>query len=198
MMRVGELKMEIRMTRPGLAVCTVTSVEKDARMLLKDQRAYFEKYSAQIRAAGDIRWMDIIINSTGGAMSSAMGMCYAIQQSGIPAGQVLIQGFCGSAATLIAFGTAGKVFITPESHVYIHMPVRKIATRKDGKWTISERIAQASTTGVLLTAYRGKTHRRRYELRKWMEEGKRMTAQEAVELGFCDRIVTRAEFEKGT
>ena len=196
MMQVSELKMEIRKVGPARAVCTITSIDKDMRQVLKQPRDYYQKYREQIRAAGEIREVDVIINSPGGAVASAMGLTYALQD--IPEGRILINGFCGSAATLIAFGTSDRVYITPDSRVYIHMPIRKVATRKDGKWTLPERIAKASTTNILLTAYRGKTHRRRHELRKWMEEGKRMTAQEAVELGFCDRIMTRAEFEKGT
>lgn len=196
MKQIGELKMTLRMQPGQLLRIYVTSVSKDPDMLMPNSYAYQKRYTEQLRAAGPFNSFQIYIDSHGGAVDSALGMLstFTKELERIP-GAFLIDGECGSAATLVAFGHAAKVFITPRSRVFVHAPKQLDCCKRGGIWTIFEKLGKSSTTHFMIATYRSRTKQPRRVIRQWIAEGVRFTPKEAVSLGFCQQVMSLTEFQ---
>lgn len=191
-----ELKWSLLKRPGGVVQATVTSVEKPPDKLLKNAYEYESRFRKELAAVYPFTRLDLIIDSNGGAVSSACGISAAVLAAKRPV-RVLIDGECGSAATLVAYGTGGKVYITPRSHIMIHMPKVVVCKRSGGIWSFFDKIGKTSTINYMLCLYRHKTRRPKAELRKMLRESRRFSSTEAVMMNFADAITTLETFRKG-
>lgn len=127
--------------------------------------------------------VDIYINSGGGAVFAGIEIYSAIRAY---KGRVKIHvvGLAGSAASVIM--CAGESEIEPPAMVMIH----NVSAYAEGNYMdmahMSETLKTASS--ALCNAYVEKTGRSAEEMQSLMDQEKWFTAQEAVEIGLCDRI----------
>lgn len=195
------LKMELWDRSDGSARCMVTSVPVEPRKVM-NTRDYEHKYRQHLARLKAYNRFLIIINSRGGARDSAIGlmsaMAFELKSKKQPAA-ILIDGICASAATYLACSLKKvPVYITEGSKYYIHMPKTTCFVRRGGGvWNAIYKAGNKATIRDLVKMYHQKTHVPRRVIREWMENGRYFSASEAVEIGFCDGIMSRYEFEKG-
>ena len=178
---------------------TVSSVSVPLESMLPDGPAYQRRFEDDLRAVGSFDRIDILIDSMGGLVDSAAGMSSAILATKKPV-RVLIQGACGSAATLIAYGTAAKtICITHSGKLVFHMPrVEGYGHTKSGVWKLIYSFSRLGTVNAMVGLYRARSKRfSRAELKQMMSEERLLSAHEAVEAGFADKIVTLDAFQRG-
>lgn len=96
-----------------------------------------------------------------------------------------IDGYCMSIATLIALA-ASEVTISPIGTYLIHNPMAS-PMMADAKELITTAKQLINIEDFLIGKYASKTLMSRDEVEKIMNEGREMTAQEAVDYGFVDR-----------
>ena len=113
--------------------------------------------------------------------------------------RILIDGICGSAATLVAFSNYKncEIYITPNSRLFVHMPRVYQYTKTGGIWSVIQKTGSKVATKTFVEMYKDRTHVPKRVVLDWMEKGKYFSAGEAVEIGFCDYFMTRSEFERG-
>lgn len=191
----SELKWELRKFSDKLSI-KVTSIDKPANKFLRNQREYYMRRMEELDKVltRDVKKIDIIVNSIGGSVDSAYGISGAINMINAKHKydcRILIDGCCYSAATLIAFQHFGSIYITPNSSVKFHSP-RPI----NPTGSFLEKISQKQTYSLMVSTYKRRTHKPKKLLKEWIDQGKRFTAKEAVEIGLCDAIMQRYEFDK--
>ena len=203
---VSELKWEIRKTQDGGIRIIVTSADKMPNQILRDMRAYYNKYRKHLDRAGEYNSIRIHVNSPGGNVNGALGMLEALDEVGrrhpdMPVA-TLIEGNCNSAATMF-LGVRGPTYITPGSGITVHR-ARMVTYRrkKPGLWEkIRETFGRGWSDNLMAVTYRtacksnGKKVTRK-QVNEWMDNGRRFTAEEAVEVGLCAGIMTRTEFDR--
>ena len=193
---VSELGWTITRVKEGYIRINVISREKPPDKLLNSYQ-YENRFRKELEKYKPIERIDLIVNSPGGVVDSAFGMLAALYDRKKCKGRVLIDGWCGSAATLVAFGCKAPVFITPTAKVKTHLPKAMVMANKGGVWNSYQKLAKLSTVNMITAVYRGKCKKKRSEIRKWMEEEKCFSSAEAIEAGLCDYLMTRSEFEQG-
>ena len=198
-----ELKMELRKRADGTLRCIVTSIDKPIKQMCRDRREYMEKFRKHLANAGVFDRIQVEINSPGGSLDSAIGMTVALCERHEPM-RILIDGRCDSAATLL-LELPAPCYITERSGIYIHSPcTQRYQRQKDGEYKLikTESMALKLAKSYFSSAYRirgkqsGKKIRRK-AIKDWLVRGARFTAQEAVDVGLCCKVMSRTEFEKG-
>lgn len=182
----------------------ITTAETAPNKLKKTGQEYCDAFREKLGEGGKIEHLQVIINSRGGSFYSAAGIQQALHEMNggknpeIGRISILIDGMCGSAATFVAFGAYEReaVFITPGSRVFIHMPKVYQYTKTGGIWDAVMKVGTIVTTRTFVELYRRRTGQKRWIIRQWMREGRYFSAEEAVEIGLCDGIMTRAEYEE--
>lgn len=198
-----EMRMGIWKRSDGKIRVMVTSENKQGGVVL-NRRQYWEKFANHLKNAKPFDRMDIIINSTGGMVDSAIGMVMALEMIKKPT-RILIEGNCGSAATLL-LEMSCPVYMTENSAIYTHRPSRQ--RFQINKKTGEEKIVNTESYGMrrmkmyfretyMIRTKRNKKKHKRKEIKQWIEEGRRFTAKEAVEAGMADGLMSRVDFEKG-
>lgn len=164
---------------------------------VKNAVEYAKQYREAIASYAPFTRIDLTINSAGGLMDSALGLADALESFGRPV-RVLITGNCHSAATMIAFNPCTEsVHIVPGGSILVHMPKLSKYKNLNGVWSVVSRLGSASTIHLMQATYVSKTGHPRREVRGWMEESRRFTAQEAVDVGLADGIIEQWKWETG-
>lgn len=205
MATVSELRITARRRqKDGSLQIEIKSLPVQAKRL-QNQRQYAGLYADQIAFAGGLKAtrIDILLDSHGGAVHSALGLIHALQSGriGKVPKRVLVTGLCGSAATLM-LGMGAPVYIVPTGRVYVHAP--KLAREAPAGFLgrLRERIGTDETVRLMVSVYRGRTKSNRRRLKRetvldWMRgTGTYFSAAEAVEVGLADGVMTREDFEK--
>lgn len=126
----------------------------------------------------------VIINSGGGDVQAGQEIYTALRSY---QGRVLIQiqSMAASAASVIAM--AGESEISPVAQLMIH----NVSTRATGDHRDMEHAAEIlrNSDRALVSAYVAKTGRPEQEILDMMDRETWMTAQQAVDQGFVDRIM---------
>lgn len=134
---------------------------------------------------------DIImyINSPGGSVSDGMAIYDAMQMVKCDVMTICIGRCASMASVLLSGGTKGKRYITPNSEVMIHevstFSMGKIGDVKvnvDHSNTLNERIIK------LLANNTGKSKK---QIREALKKDKWFNAEEAINYGVIDRILTK-------
>lgn len=134
---------------------------------------------------------DIImyINSPGGVVNSGLAIYDAMQYVKSDVSTVCV-GMCASmASVLLAAGAHGKRYILPHSRVMLHQPhggVRGQAT--DIEITTREMLKIKEMNNTILAKHTGQSAER---IKKDLERDFYMGAEEAIEYGVVDKIVSR-------
>ncbi|MDD4513737.1 MAG: Clp protease ClpP [Eubacteriales bacterium] len=104
---------------------------------------------------------------------------------------IRIEGLCASAATLIATIPGAHVSIMPGSEYMIHNP----RAWGSGEARDFERAAKKmrSEEATSREFYAKKTGQTDEQLKEWMDTEKWFTADEAVQYGFCDELISEDE-----
>lgn len=131
----------------------------------------------------------LYINSPGGSATAALAMYDTIQYIK-PDVQTICMGQAASAgALLLASGTKGKRFALPYSRIMIHQP----SGGAQGKATeaeihIKELLRIREIQNEILSKHTGKDIE---QIRRDVEQDYFMSAEEAVEYGIIDEVITR-------
>jgi ATP-dependent protease ClpP protease subunit len=131
--------------------------------------------------------LNIRINSPGGEVYAAVAMRSMVINSGFDKVRVMIEGLCASAATLFVTIPGAEVVIAEGSEFMIHNPMT-IA------WGNSEEIEKTvehlrKMEEQFCDMYAARTGKETARIKEWMDATTWFTAKEAVENGFCDKLL---------
>lgn len=173
---------------------------------IQNQRQYAGMYADQIEFAGGMKAtrIDILLDSHGGAVHSALGLIHALQSGKIGKipKRILITGLCGSAATLMT-GMGVPMYIVPTGRVYVHAPKMAREAPAGFLGRLRERIGTDETARIMVSCYQGRMksngqRMKKAEILDWMRgTGTYFSATEAHMIGLVDGIVRREDFDKG-
>lgn len=126
----------------------------------------------------------VTINSGGGDVQAGQEM-YTLLREYSGRVTIKIQSMAASAASVVAM--AGESEISPVAQLMIH----NVSTRAQGDHRAMEHAAEVlrSSDRALVSAYVAKTGRPEQEILDMMDRETWMTAQQAVDEGFVDRIM---------
>lgn len=151
----------------------------------------FDKTIKEIKEQGAKKVL-LRINSPGGIVYEAVAMRSILVNAGFNEISVRIEGLCASAATILASIPKAHVQIAEGSEYMIHNP-----------WTIAWGFAEdleheaehlRSMEKTIRGFYAAKSGQEDEKIKAWMDNETWMTAEEAVERGFCDELL-KAEAE---
>ncbi len=134
--------------------------------------------------------ISLYINSPGGVTSAGFAI-YDTMQYIKPDVATYCVGMAASfAAVLLAAGTAGKRVVLPNSRVLIHQPwVQGIGGQQtEIEIHAREMLSIRDRVDELLARHTGKP---KDQIHEDTERDKILSAEEAVEYGICDRVMTR-------
>lgn len=144
-----------------------------------------------LESANSAEDINFYINSPGGGITAGLGIYDTMQFIKSPVSTIVLGQACSMGSFLAMAGEPGKRLILPNSRTMIHQPsggaggqatdmeiqVKEIIKIKDNLTKIYEKHNSA-----------GKMYD---ELREAMERDTYMTAQETVDFGLADKIITR-------
>lgn len=132
----------------------------------------------------------VFVNSPGGDLSTGLSIFNLLSR--VKDLTVCIDGIAASAASLLAFLPNAKVKMNSSSFLFLHLPSAELcgAKRADDLLRIAGELEKMG--GSILDIYTQKAKCDREELEKMLEAETLLTAEESLELGFCDEIVENA------
>ncbi len=158
-----------------------TEIDDDVANVIVAQLLYLESDDAD-------REIGLYINSPGGSMSSMTAIYDTMQFVRAPVATTCVGQAASAAAVLLASGAPGKRFLLPHTRVVLHQP------STGGQGTISDLALQAqeilrtrAEMEQVLSAHTGQSVER---LRADTDRDKIFTAQQAVDYGLADHIIS--------
>lgn len=206
MATVSELRITARRRqKDGSLQLEIKSLPVQAKRV-QNQRQYAGLFADQIAFAGGLKAtrIDILLDSHGGAVHSALGLIHALQSGKIGKipKRILITGLCGSAATLMT-GMGVPMYIVPTGRIYVHAPKMAREAPAGFLGRLRERIGTDETVRIMVSCYQGRMksngqRMKKAEILDWMRgTGTYFSATEAHLIGLVDGIMRREDFEKG-
>lgn len=131
-----------------------------------------------------------VINSPGGAIDSGFAIWDQVKMLSSPV-TTMITGLAASMGSVLSLCAApGKRFATPNSRLMIHQPL--IGGMVKGQATDLEIQAREilKTRAILVNIYAEATGKSAAEIEKAIDRDTWMSAEEALEFGLLDKIVT--------
>ena len=153
--------------------------------------------------------ISLYINSPGGSVTAGLAIYDTMQYITSPVSTVCIGQAASMGSLLLAAGEPGQRFVLPHASVMIHQPsggfsgqqsdiaihARQILRTRERLNRIYHRhltpqpsSPSSGTTGMDITA-----RKTLEEIDKLMERDHFLTAEEAIELGICDKVLTRRQ-----
>ena len=134
--------------------------------------------------------IDIIINSPGGIVPYGLAIYDQIQGCQCQINMYCIGMAASMAAIIFAGGQKNRRFILPHSEVMIHEPLlSSVGGSASSIKTTAESIIQTrDILNGILAKHTGKTVK---EIDQATNHDNKMSAQEAIDFGLCDKIVER-------
>lgn len=135
--------------------------------------------------------INIYINSPGGEVNSGLAIYDLIQSCKAPINIYCIGMAASMGALIFAGGQKGRRFILPHSKVMIHEPLIPNGVGGSAssiKSTADSILQTRELLNGILAEHSGKTLD---EINKATDHDNFMTAEEAIEFGLCDEVVTR-------
>jgi ATP-dependent Clp protease protease subunit len=158
-----------------------TEIDDDVANVIVAQLLYLESDDAD-------REIGLYINSPGGSMSAMTAIYDTMQFVRAPVATTCVGQAASAAAVLLAAGAAGRRSVLPHTRVLLHQP------STGGQGTISDLALQAqeilrvrAEMEQVLSAHTGQSVER---LRADTDRDKIFTAQQAVEYGLADHIIS--------
>jgi len=138
--------------------------------------------------------INLYINSPGGYLTSGLAIYDTIQYMGCEVNTYCIGQAASLAALLLAAGTKGKRYALPHARVMIHQPAGAIGgTAADITLQAREILAQKRQMAKILADRTGKSIE---QILADTERDRYMSAEEAIEYGLIDQVVTSRILEK--
>ena len=126
------------------------------------------------------------IDSSGGAVATAIGAAYSLHDLECPV-TLLIDGECASSAMyLLAYSKAQHVYITAGGRLMLHNPAALSYTAQDEEKTAAHQEQLISDQARALAKLTGQSES---QIRAWKDAETWFSAEQAVEYGFCEKIV---------
>ncbi len=151
----------------------------------------FDKDVKAVREKGAKKVL-LRINSPGGIVFEAVAMRAILVNAGFDSIRVRIEGLCASAATILATIPTAQVQIAEGSEYMIHNPWTMAVGYAEDLEHAAEHLRNMEST--IRGFYAAKSGRAEEEIKAWMDAESWMTAEQAVERGFCDELL-KAEDE---
>ncbi|MBF5059359.1 ATP-dependent Clp protease proteolytic subunit [Candidatus Neptunochlamydia vexilliferae] len=141
-----------------------------------------------LRAEDPKKDISIYINSPGGSVTAGLAIYDTIRFLGIDVNTYCLGQAASFGALLLCAGTKGKRFALPNSRIMIHQPYGGITgSSADIHIQAKEIVRAKQLTAEIIAEHTGQT------LEKVIEDSDRdffMSAEEAVEYGLIDKVVT--------
>jgi ATP-dependent Clp protease, protease subunit len=142
-----------------------------------------------LEAEDPVKDIHIYINSPGGDVNAGLGI-YDVMQYVRPSVETICMGQAASmAAILLAAGTRGKRYALPHSRVMIHQPLGGVQGQASDIQIHAEEILKIRHQMNVILA--GHTGRDVAEVEKNTERDRFMSAEEALNYGIVDQVMTR-------
>lgn len=135
--------------------------------------------------------ISIYINSPGGEVNAGLAIYDLIQSCRAPINMYCIGMAASMGALIFAGGQKGRRFILPHSKVMIHEPLilNGVGGSASSVKSTADSILQTrELLNSILAEHSGKTLE---EINKATDHDNFMKAEEAIEFGLCDEVVTR-------
>jgi len=132
--------------------------------------------------------INLYINSPGGYLSSTMAVYDTIQFLECDVSTYCIGIAASGAALLLAGGTAGKRFILPHAKMMIHQPGGEVGGQATDIEIAAREVLKDKETLIGLFAQH--CNKDVDEVREDIERDRYLSAQEAVEYGLVDEVLT--------
>ncbi|MFW5985004.1 MAG: ATP-dependent Clp endopeptidase proteolytic subunit ClpP [Halanaerobiaceae bacterium] len=135
--------------------------------------------------------INLYINSPGGSVTAALAMYDTIQYIKPDVVTIGMGQAASAGALLLACGTKGKRYGLPYSRVMIHQPAGGVQGKAaEAEVHINELLRIRETLNEILSRH---TNKSKEEIAEDIEEDYFMTAEEAVEYGIIDEVITKNE-----
>ncbi len=134
--------------------------------------------------------INIYINSPGGEVNAGLAIYDLIQSCKAPINMYCIGMAASMGAVIFAGGQKGRRYILPHSKVMIHEPLIPNGVGGSAssiKSTADSILQTRELLNGILAQHSGRSHE---EIDKATDHDNFMTAQEAIEFGLCDEVVT--------
>ncbi len=149
-----------------------------------------QDFAQEIEALGDVEQINVSINSRGGEITHALSIFNLLRNHAAKV-VVRVDGVAASSASIIAM--AGDEIIMPANTMMLaHRPLINgwVVAGEDDLRKLADDLKVFE--GALLETYKARTGKSEDELKALLAEDRWMTAEEAVELGFADRVESLA------
>ena len=144
-----------------------------------------ESVARQLAEAGDVREIGVSINSVGGLAD--VGFAIHDMLKNHPANvTVRVAGLAASAASIIAMA-GDSIEMPAEARMLIHNPTADVDGDEKAHLAAADFLRGVRDKGV--TIYQGKSGQSAEKIEALMDAGKWLSANEARELGLCDRVI---------
>ena len=134
----------------------------------------------------DMKNITVRINSNGGDVFAATAIYTRLRDMNADI-KIKIDGMCMSAATIIAM--AGESEISPCAVFMTHPPLAGLCGYFNSEDLDQYKIMLDKIKDIILNAYEQKTNKSKEDLKSFLEDENWMTAEEAVENGFIDKVM---------
>jgi len=133
--------------------------------------------------------ISVYVNSPGGYITAGMGIYDTMQFVGCDVRTYCLGQAASMAAVLLAAGTKGKRFVLPNSRVLIHQPLGGARGAATDIGIQAEEILRLRTRLNEILAHH--TGQPLEQIEKDVDRDRFMSAEEAVEYGMADEIITQ-------
>ena len=131
--------------------------------------------------------ISVYINSPGGETEAALAIYDMFQFVSSPIKTICVGRACSAAADLLAAGSPGKRFASPNSEIMIHSVQAELSGSNKEIQDEAEMLKKFHKRSIqILSSHTGQTFER---VAKDCEQDKYMTADEALEYGIIDKIL---------
>ncbi len=135
----------------------------------------------------------LYINSPGGSVTAALAMYDTIQYIKPDVVTICMGQAASAGALLLASGAEGKRYGLPYSRVMIHQPAGGVQGKAaEAEVHINELLRVRETLNEILEKH---TNRSKEKIAEDIEQDYFMTAEDAVEYGIIDEVITRNELK---
>lgn len=185
------LRYETRMSADDVGEILIYSEIVSEKWRPDDPEVTAIDFDKALKSVGEVKRLNIRINSPGGDVDSAVAIRAMLSESPIPEKHIYIQGMCASAATLPASTPGCTVHIHEGSLYMIHNPRTWACGTASEIENVAHRLRLRESEFCTMYAKRcGKDEK---TVKAWMDETKWFTATQALAEGFVDEIVATNE-----
>lgn len=153
-----------------------------------------DNFKEELKNLGEKEEITVRINSCGGDVFAASTI-YSLLKDNSASITVKIDGFCASAATIVAMA-GDKICISPAGMFMIHDPLSGLMGYYNAKELKEIATTLDKVKESIMNTYLDRTSKSKEELDKMMEDSTWMSPDEALEDGFVDEIMFKTNDEE--